>query len=145
MNSFLDFQGKCPFWVYTAWKPDKYVIKIITMCNARTLYMTDIIQYLGKEWQRITESLPTSYVKTLSEIVHEIYRNITCNNWFKSIPLTNEMINDHGLTLDRTNHKNKSEIPLNFQTKRKLSYCLNLLSLVKQQFPLLQRRINQLF
>lgn len=37
-ETFLGFRGKCPFKMYIPSKPDKYVLKIVSLCDARTFY-----------------------------------------------------------------------------------------------------------
>ena len=79
-EQLLGFRGKCPFRVYIASKPDKYGIKIVTLCDAKTFYMIDAIPYVGKENRFTEDSLPTYYVKSLSETVRGTNRNITWDN-----------------------------------------------------------------
>ncbi|KAF2892809.1 hypothetical protein ILUMI_13365 [Ignelater luminosus] len=63
----LGFRGKCSIRIYIPNKPDKYGIKIITMCDSKTFYMLSEISYIGKEKRTSIEALPTQYVLKLCE------------------------------------------------------------------------------
>lgn len=116
-EQLLSFRGKCPFRVYIASKPDKYGLKIVTMCDAVTFYMIDAIPYIGKEGGRSKSA--SDYVKALAESIRGSWRNITYDNWFTSVPLADEMIKDYQLTTIGTVRKNKREIPPSFLPNKK--------------------------
>lgn len=119
-EQLLSFKGRCPFLVYIPSKPDKYGMKIVCMCDARTYYMLTAISYIGKENRGPNPlQLPTYYAKVLSEPIHGTNRNITLDNWFTSIPLAETMLRDHDLTIIGTLRKNKPEIPVSFQPNNK--------------------------
>lgn len=110
-EQLLGFKGNCPFRVYIPSKPDRYGIKIMTLCDSRTFYMVDALPYIGKEKLEKKGSLPSHYVRTLSRVIHGTYRNITMDNYFTSVPLADEMLNEYKLTIVGTLRKNKREIP----------------------------------
>lgn len=119
MKLALGFRGKCPFRVYIGSKPDKYGLKIITMCDARTYYMVDAIPYVGKENRDSFEPLATYYVKSLIQSVSGLNRNITMDNWFSSVPLADLLLKDQKLTMVETMRANKREIPPSVLPNRK--------------------------
>jgi len=54
--------------------------------------MLNVIPYVELVTVEDTESVPSyNYVRTLSEPIHGSNRNITCDNWFTSVPLAERM------------------------------------------------------
>ncbi|XP_045505028.1 piggyBac transposable element-derived protein 4-like [Colias croceus] len=81
-------------------------------CDSATRYMIDAMPYLGKCTQ--TNGLPLGefYVKELTKAVHGSNRNVTCDNWFTSVPLAKNLLRQpYNLTLVGTIRSNKREIP----------------------------------
>lgn len=118
-EQLLSFRGRCPFKVYIFSKPDKYVLKIVCMCDSRTYYMVNAIPYIGKEHGQRDQNQPLRLVKEITEPIHGTGRNITADNWFMSIPLADTMLTDFNLTVVGTLRKNKREIPPSFLPSRK--------------------------
>nr|CAI5858234.1 unnamed protein product [Callosobruchus analis] len=112
-EQLLGFRGRCPFRMYLPNKPDKYGIKIVMLCDAKTFYMLSAIPYIGKEDHQSTLPIPSQYVLKLSEPIHRTNRNITLDNWFTSVGLTNSL-REVGLTVVGTLRKNKPDIPPEF-------------------------------
>lgn len=118
-EQILGFRGRCKFIVYMPQKPDKYGMKVVMMCDAKTAYMISAIPYVGRMTECPTgQSIPSYYVLKLSEPIHHTNRNITMDNWFSSIQLANELRNI-GLTMIGTLRKNKPEIPPKFLSMKK--------------------------
>jgi hypothetical protein len=118
MNNFQVFRGSCPFRVYIQNKPDKYGIKIMTLCDGKSFYMVNAIPYTGRVEESADESVPAYYVRTLTEPIHGTNRNVTCDNWFSFIPLAESLLTDHKITIVGTLRKNKREIPQSFTSPR---------------------------
>lgn len=57
------------------------------------------------------ENKPSSIVKRMITPISNTGRNITMDNWYTSIPLVNELLERHNLTVVGTRRKNKKEIP----------------------------------
>lgn len=111
-EQLLGFRGRCPFRMYIPNKPNKYGIKIPMMCDSGTKYMINGMPYIGKATN--TNGIPQGefYVKELSKSVHGTNRNITCDNWFTSVPLAKSLLQEpYKLTLVGTIRSNKREIP----------------------------------
>lgn len=111
-ETLLGFRGRCAFKMYIPSKPDKYGLKIISLCDARTFYFISGIPYVGKEnvKKRGDLSFPTQYVLRLTEPYKNSNRNVTTDNWFTSYELSEELSNNN-LTLVGTLRKNKKETP----------------------------------
>lgn len=110
-EQLLGFRGKCPFRVYIQSKPDKYGIKVIAICDAKTYYMFDAIPYIGKGTEAKTAA---DYVLKLVESIKGSGRNVTYDNWFSSVPLADILVKDYNLTSIGTLRRNKPEIPPTF-------------------------------
>ncbi|XP_066149861.1 piggyBac transposable element-derived protein 4-like [Euwallacea fornicatus] len=111
-EQLLAFRGRCPFRMYIPNKPAKYGVKIVMVCDSSTKYMLDASPYLGKKTP--TNGLPLSefYIKELTKSVHGTNRNITMDNWFTSVSLADQLLQDpYKLTMIGTIRKNKREIP----------------------------------
>lgn len=107
-EQLLGFRGKCPFRVYISSKPDKYGMKIVAICDAKTYYMFDAIPYIGKGTEAKTAA---DYVTKLAKSIKGSGRNITFDNWFTSVPLADQLLKEYRLTCIGTLRKNKREIP----------------------------------
>lgn len=92
-ETLLSFRGRCPFKMFIPSKPDKYGLKIISLCDARTFYFISGIPYVGKQGKKKKGdlNLPTQYILTLSESVRNSNRNVTTDNWFTSCELAEEL------------------------------------------------------
>lgn len=113
-EQLLGFQGRFGARVYIPSKPDKYGIKIICLNDAQTSYMLNAEPYVGRVTTNRFESVPSYYIRKLSEPLYNIKRNIICDNWFTSIQIVQEMREKYSLTMVGTLRKNKREIPLEF-------------------------------
>lgn len=120
-EQLLSFRGRCPFKMYLPSKPDKYGLKIIMMCDAKTSYMCNAIPYIGKDTTRDPRegSVPTQYVIKLTRSIHGTNRNVTMDNWFSSCELAEKLL-DKNLTMVGTLRKNKKEVPPQFLTVKRI-------------------------
>lgn len=111
-EQLLGFRERCRFRMYVPNKPNRYGIKIPMICDSGTKYMFNAMPYIGKATN--TNGLPQGefYVKELSQPIHGTSRNITCDNWFTSVPLAKSLLSEpYKLTLVGTIRSNKREIP----------------------------------
>jgi hypothetical protein len=70
MNSFLVFE-EAAHLEFTASKPDKYVMKIVTVCDPKSCYMINTIPYVGKDKRHTTGPLLMKYVHQISCIMDQ--------------------------------------------------------------------------
>ncbi|CAH2108113.1 unnamed protein product [Euphydryas editha] len=111
-EQLLGFRGRCPFRMYIPSKPDKYGIKTVVLCDSKSNYMIDAIPYMGKGTNTNGEPLASFFVKQLTETIRGTSRNVTMDNWFTSVPLAKELLQEpHKLTIVGTIRSNKREIP----------------------------------
>jgi len=110
-ETLLSFRGRCPFKMYLPAKPDKYGLKIISICDAKTFYFYAGIPYIDKEKRNKNDLLiPTQYVLNLVEPIMGTNSNVTTDHWSTSIELS-EQLRVKKLTLEGTLKKNKREVP----------------------------------
>lgn len=110
------FRGRCKFRVYMSSKPAKYGIKINAAVDSKTFYTSNLEVYAGRqpEGPYAVDNSPTALVMRLANTFLDTGRNITMDNYFTSVPLTNLLLNNHRTTVVGTMRKNKREIPPNF-------------------------------
>lgn len=116
-EQLVGFRGRCPFRMYIPSKPNKYGIKIIMMCDNSTKYMVDARVYLGKGTVPANRSAAEFFVRELVASVENTNRNLTMDNWFTSVSLTQHLLFEKGLTVVGTIKRNKPEFPLEFPTR----------------------------
>lgn len=121
----LAFRGRCPFRQYLPSKPAKYGLKVFAVCDAKTYYTSNLEIYAGKQNDgpyQISNS-PSDVVKRLVDPIKGSNRNIVMDNWFMSISLMTDLLDNFGLTCLGTLRKNKKEIPPEFiQTRGRQEY-----------------------
>ncbi|CAB3262494.1 unnamed protein product [Arctia plantaginis] len=89
------------------------------MNDSGTNYMINAMPYTGKTTN--TNGLPQGeyYLKELSRPIHGTNRNITCDNWFTSIPVSESLLAEpYKLTIVGTVRSNKREIPEELKNTR---------------------------
>ncbi|XP_023312582.1 piggyBac transposable element-derived protein 4-like, partial [Anoplophora glabripennis] len=107
------FCGKCSFRQYIPSKPNRYGPKVYALVDSKTYYTMNLEVYVGTQPNGPYTSDNSSYalVQRLVEPIRDSKRNITCDNWFTSIPLIRTLYNDYKLTFLGTIRKNKRELP----------------------------------
>lgn len=115
------FRGRCRFRQYIPNKPAKYGLKIIALVDSNTYYSYNLEIYAGKQpnGPYHVNNSACSVVERLIRPISGSGRNITCDNWFSSIPLAEDLLNNHNLTMVGILRKNKREIPPIFVQKLK--------------------------
>ncbi|XP_071633218.1 piggyBac transposable element-derived protein 4-like [Temnothorax longispinosus] len=75
-EQLISFRGRCPFKVYNGAKPNKYGIKIVMLNDSKTFYMYTAEPYVGKVEKETNETVPSYYIRKLTEPLHGTSRNI---------------------------------------------------------------------
>ncbi|KAM9307115.1 piggyBac transposable element-derived protein 4-like [Pholidichthys leucotaenia] len=110
-EQLVAFRGRCSFRQYIPSKPSKYGIKIWWNCDAETHYPLKGDIYLGRQPGEQREvGQGARVVKDLTSPWRRSGRNVTADNFFTSIPLAEELLND-GLTYVGTIRSNKPHVP----------------------------------
>jgi len=114
-EQLVGFRGRCPFKIYIPSKPNKYGVKIKMMCDNATKYMISALPYCGKGTVPTNEPAAHYFVERLISSVKGSNRNITMDNWFTSVPLTQKLLADYKLTvIGKIKRNNKREFPNEF-------------------------------
>nr|XP_022913127.1 piggyBac transposable element-derived protein 4-like [Onthophagus taurus] len=111
----VPFRGRCSFLQYIPSKPAKYGLKVFVLCEAQTFYVTNLEVYCGNQPKG-----PYNQSNKPADIVHRLLqnwkgknRNLTCDNWYASYKLANDLLKDK-VTMVGTIRKNIRELPLEF-------------------------------
>lgn len=110
------FRGRCNFRQYIPSKPNKYGIKIYALTDAKMFYTFSLEVYVGQQYEGPykVDTGSVALVKRLCSLIDRSGRNITCDNFFTSIPLVDSLMRDHKLSVIGTIRKNKRELPNEF-------------------------------
>ena len=120
-EQLISFRGRCPFKMYIPSKPDKYGMKMLAFCDAKTFYLLNAEIYIGKN--STPQGIPVAeyYTVNLTKPIHGTNRNLTTDNWFTSVEMAKKLHDDYSITLVGTIKKNKAEVPeLLIQVKDRL-------------------------
>lgn len=107
------FRGRCPFRQFIKSKPAKYGLKIYALADSKTFFANKMEVYCGRQQQgpyNVSNSAK-DVVLRLVQPISQSGRNVTVDNFFCSIPLCDELVQDHKLLLDGNVRKNKRELP----------------------------------
>lgn len=79
----------------------------------KCFYTSHLEVYCGKQpaGPYECENTPHAIVKRMVKHISKSGRNITCDNWFVSIPLAEDLLVNDKLTIVGTVRRNKREIP----------------------------------
>jgi len=94
-----------------SYKRGKRGLKIVTMHDSETFYMISAMPYISKVKTESLESLPSYYVRKISEPIHNSCRNITCGSWFTSVPLVDTMREKFSLTMVGSLRRDNADVP----------------------------------
>lgn len=117
-ETLVGFRGKCPFRVYIPSKPDKYGIKVWSLCDSGTNYLFTCQVYVGKQGDSPEVNQGARVVKDLTGKLHGSGQNITTDNFFTSYALGQYLLTKN-ITLLGTMRKNRRELPSQLLQKKR--------------------------
>jgi hypothetical protein len=120
-ETLVGFRGRCAFRVYIPSKPDRYGIKIWSLCDNGTHYVSNLQVYLGKEGPSPEQQQGARVVRQLTSHLYGTGRNVTTDNFFTSYDL-GQFLLSHNLTLLGTMRKNRTELPPEFLPKTRQQF-----------------------
>ena len=105
--------------MYIPNKPAKYGLKLVLINDCDSKYLLGGIPYLGKQDTEEKGSLSLGHYFTLelTKPYHGTQQNVTTDNWFTSVFLVNDLLNNCGMTLLGTVRTNKKEMPQEMKEK----------------------------
>ncbi|CAG5011701.1 unnamed protein product [Parnassius apollo] len=113
-------RGRCPFCQYIPSKPGKYGVKLHLMADSKTFYTYNIEPYVGtNEGPYNLSNSASDVVKRLVTPIRGSHRNIVMDNWYTSLPLSQDLLHEYGLTSLGTIRKNKPQIPAIFSATQR--------------------------
>lgn len=110
-EQLVPFRGRCSFRQYMPSKPAKYGLKIWWNCDSVTSYPLKGEIYLGRQPGGERQvGLGATVVRNTTRPWLNTGRNVVCDNFFTSIPLAEDLLQEH-TTILGTLRQNKPEIP----------------------------------
>ncbi|KAH9635619.1 hypothetical protein HF086_012288 [Spodoptera exigua] len=96
------FRAKCAFRQYMPNKPAKYKIKIQALVDARLFYTINLEVYVGVQPAgpyAVENSTTAVDTKRMIQPISGTGRNVTMDNWYTSVPLAEDLLTQHNLTV----------------------------------------------
>ena len=123
----MPLKSRCSFVTFMPNKPDKYGVKFWVLADVETKYVSNINVYLGaqEKEQRFDAPLAESVVVNLCKHIKGKGYNITCDNFFTSLPVAEKLERDK-LSIVGTMRKNRLELCKKMrESKNKATYSSN--------------------
>lgn len=109
-EQLLTFRGRCPFKQYIPSKPGKYGIKFWMLSDSQTSYVCRLQVYIGRQGDKRESNQGNRVVTDLCSSLKGTGRNVTCDNFFTSMNLLQQLKKDN-ITVLGTVRKNRVELP----------------------------------
>ena len=107
----LKFRGKCGFCQYVPSKLGRYGINFWVLADSASHYCYNIISYIGKEGEKVATKHRAKVIKDLAVPIFGSRINITCDRYFISVALFEELP-ENRLTAVGTVMANRKHLPL---------------------------------
>ena len=125
-EQLMPLKLRCSIVTFMPSKPDKYGVKFWVLADVETKYVSNIDVYLGaqEKEQRFDAPLAESVVVNLFKRIKGKGNNITCDNFFTSLPVAEKLARDK-LSIVETMQKNRRELCKKMNHKNKATYSSN--------------------
>ena len=90
-ESLHGFRGRCSFKQYIPNKPSKYGIKVYVLADSKTFFLVSSKISTGGGTRGLGLPVPNQVVLDLVPSISGTSRNITTDNYYRSIPLAMEL------------------------------------------------------
>ena len=121
-ETLVGFRGRCLFHAYIPSKPDRYGLKIWSMCNVSSSDLYNLQVYLGKEGDRVGEQQQGArVVSDLATLIYVFGRNITTDSFFTSHSLAKFLLGLN-LALLGTVRKKRKQLPSQLVLKKRIAF-----------------------
>ena len=107
--------------------------------------MIKAIPYCGTVTNRLGGSIPTYYVRKLSESINNTERNITCDKWFSLHSLFEMIKKEYNLSLIGTIKKTKERYQLNLKVYQKILQIFDFATWIKKLCFLMIRKKKKFY
>ena len=119
-EQLLPCKARCKFIQYMANKLDKFALKFWMAVDVEGRYFYNGFPYLGKNEARSKDvSVLTDVVLKLKNPLFKTGYNVTCDNYFTSLPFSLKLAQNNCSLVGTIRH-NRKETPNTLKTKRKL-------------------------
>ena len=107
----MPLKSRCSFVTFMPNKLNKYGVKFYVLADVEIKYVSNIDVYLGaqEKEQRLGAPLAESVVVNLCKHIKGKGYNITCDNFFTSLPVAEKLTRDK-LSIVGTMRKNRREL-----------------------------------
>lgn len=115
------FRGWCSFRQYIPSKSNEYGTKIQALVDSKSFYTSNMEVYVDTQLDGPykCDNSSASIVKRMIAPISKTESNITMDNWYNSIPLSIDLLENHKLTIVSTIRENKRKIPQCFLDTKK--------------------------
>ena len=95
-EQLMPLKSRCSFVTFMPNKPDKYGVKFWVLTDVETKYVSNIDVYLEnlEKERRVDAPLAVSMVVNLCKHIKRKSYNITCDNFFTSLPVAKKLTRD---------------------------------------------------
>lgn len=139
-ETLLVLRGICSFRMFIPQKPEKYVLKIISLCDARSFLFSRGLPYIGKKTRGRNDLLfPFQFILKLTEQLKGTNPNVIFDIWFSIWEFPQEFLRNYLISLSILRKGKKEILPIMVERKLKaaesLKFSFDDTKTIVYQFP----------